>query len=308
MGLQVNRELLTIAPWYPIWEALPGSAVYIQRSIGTGIDNVGNYSISNTGNVLANYVEMEGAPSFAGNILSVGYKFADQDVIPANLTINSVSVRSVFAYYVLNQGAPWANPRHFITDGSSSQSSDEFSSIYPLPTRTPWTVDRTSAFLTQPTGATWDRASLFNTIFGISFQEPTTGGGGSLFLTLAALSLSVNFELPTITPVTTTATSIRRTRCDFRGTVNPLGATTLYPLTCWFQYNKTGTFATTDPVTPSITLIGTGSMDVCIRQTNLTAGAVYAYRMVARNGAGDLFYGNSFLVALPTTDDALMRF
>lgn len=309
MAIQVSKELLTFAPLGPVWPALPGSSNFIQSSFGTGIDNVTNYAISNTGNVLSNYVTVEGYPTFQGQTLSVGVKFADQNVLPTSLTINSVTIRSVFRYSVLNLSG-WHNPQHLVTDGVSSQLSGEFSSSFPLPTAYPWTTDRTSIFLVKPDGSAWDRASIFSTVFGISVLEPPAdGGGGSLSLDLAALTIFIGFELPSLTPITASATSIRRTRCDFNGTIDPRGATPTYPVTCWFQYNKVGTpFATTDPITSTVVVSGDSVTAVSIRQSSLTPGARYYYRMVARNGAGDVSYGSPFTVLLPVADDVVVRF
>lgn len=306
MATTVTKELLYLSD--PYYEILPGSSVYVRRIGGTGVDNVGNYNISNTNVPLANYVQIEGPPIFGDTNLSLGFKLQDRSELPTNLTITGVSTRAVFEQTALNIGAPWHNAKTFILNGSDSSITAEY--VGASPTRLPWTVAWSNAFSTQPSGASWTRSAIFDSYYGLSLLEPTggAGGSGSLELTLAALTVLVSFELPTITPVTSAAINIRRTRADLQGSIDPLGATSAYPVTCWFQYNKTGTFATTDPVTSSVVLTGSGTQQITIRQTGLTAGAVYAYRLVARNGAGDLFYGNTYLVALPMVDDVIMRF
>lgn len=303
MATAVTREFMVVSAPYPA--VLPGSSPTTIETVRTGINNVVNYNITNSGIPLYDYVEINGP--YDGNILNIGVKIPDDGKLPETLSILHTTLRTVFQPRMLNIYPPWYNPKAFIFEGSSVISTAEYVGLNP--TTTPYTTLWSNAFTLQPNGTTWTRSKLFDTYYGLQIQSIVAPHlTPSFCLQLASLTVAVTFELPSITPVTTVATEIYRTRVNFNGTVDPQGATSTYPLTVWFQYNKTGTFATTDPITGTRTITGTGSTNVSIRKTGLDAGAIYYYRMVVRNGAGDLFYGNPYLVQLPLYDAVLLEF
>lgn len=162
-------------------------------------------------------------------------------------------------------------------------------------------VTSTRNFNSAPGGGPISLNQAFSTQYGL-FQS---GAGFDLNSQVSLLTMGLTFSLVAPTCTTLAPINITRVAALLQANVNPLGATSAYPVSYRFQYGKTLGYGGLTPLTSG--LVGSDNILVAAQLVGLTPNTLYHARVVVSNGDNTV-NGNDITFVTPLSDSAIFRF